>query len=59
VLLIDRHKLLLLDMVSKVTRELLSVAPDNFDSVALSRDNRTLYFTRETQQGDVWLMTFK
>ena len=54
-----REKLFIVDAVSKATRELLSVAPDDFDSVALSRDNRTLYFTREIQRGDIWLMTFK
>ena len=54
VLLADRHRLLLLDTVSKATRELLSVAPDEFDSVALSADRRTIYFRRATQRGDTW-----
>ena len=54
-----RGGLHVLDAVSKTTRELLSVAPDDFDSVALSADNRTIYFTRATQQGDIWLMTLK
>jgi TolB protein len=53
------RKLFVLDSVSKKARELLSVAPDDFDSVALSPDNRTIYFTRATQQGDIWLMTLK
>jgi serine/threonine protein kinase len=52
-------KLFVLDSVSKKSRELLSVAPDRFDSVALSPDNRTIYITRATQQGDIWLMTLK
>ena len=61
----DHRKLFVLDSVSKVSRELLAVAPDDFDtqsggsSVALSRDNRAIYFTRATQQGDIWLMTLK
>ena len=59
VLLTDGHRLLLFDTASKVTRELLSIAPDDFDSVALSVDNRMIYFTRATQQGDIWLTTFK
>jgi Tol biopolymer transport system component len=54
-----RDRLFIVDTVSKTTQEVLSVTPDIFDSVALSPDNRTLYFTRETQQGDVWLLTFK
>jgi len=53
------RKLFVLDSVSKKSRELLSVAPDDFNSVALSPDNRTIYFTRATQQGDIWLMTLK
>jgi len=54
-----------LDGVSKKSRELLSVAPDDFDtqsggsSVALSPDNRAIYFTRASKQGDIWLMTLK
>lgn len=61
----DHRKLFVLDSVSKASRELLSVAPDDFDvnsggsSVALSRDNRAIYFTRATQQGDIWVMTLK
>jgi Tol biopolymer transport system component len=55
----ERGRLLVLDSVSKGSRELLSVTPDVFDSVALSPDRRTIYFTRATQQGDIWLMTLK
>jgi eukaryotic-like serine/threonine-protein kinase len=55
----DQRKLLVLDSVSKANREILSIAPDNFESVALSADNRTIYFTRETHQGDIWLMSLK
>jgi hypothetical protein len=48
-----------LDSLSKSSRELLSVAPDDFDSVAVTRDNRAIYFTRAVQQGNIWLMTLK
>jgi hypothetical protein len=58
-LVTDRGKLLVLDTFTKTTRELLTIAPDDFDSVALSADNRTIYFTRQTRQGDIWLMTWK
>ena len=54
-----RGGLFVLDTVSKKSRELLSVAPDDFDSVALSADSRTIYFTRAVQQGDIWLMPLK
>ncbi len=55
----NRGKLFVLDSVSKGFREILSVAPDDFDGVALSPDRRTLYFSRTTQQGNIWLMTLK
>jgi eukaryotic-like serine/threonine-protein kinase len=59
VLVTDRGRLFLVDVNSKASRQVMSVAPDEFNSVTVSRDNRTLYFTRETQQGDIWLMTMK
>ena len=58
-LMSERGKLLVLDSVSKDKREILTIAPDEFDSVALSADNHTIYFTREIRQGDIWLMTMK
>jgi len=58
-LITDRQRLFVLDTGSREAREILSVAPDDFDSVALSADNRALYFSRATQQGDIWLLTFK
>ena len=59
VLVTERGKLFVLDVDSKRNQQVMSIAPDEFDSVTISRDNRTLYFTRETQQGDIWLMTTK
>jgi eukaryotic-like serine/threonine-protein kinase len=59
-LLYTHHgELFLLDSVSKSSQALLSVAPDDFDGVALSSDNRTIYYSRATRQGDIWLMTRK
>jgi Tol biopolymer transport system component len=55
----DRGKLFVLDSVSKAKREILSIAPDTVESVALSADNRTIYFTRQAHQGDIWLMTLR
>jgi WD40 repeat protein len=55
----DRAKLFVVDSVSKAKREILSIAPDIFETVALSEDNRTIYFTRETHQADIWLMSLK
>lgn len=57
VLYTSLRALLVLDTVSKTSRQLLSVDPDDFDSVALSPDSRTIYFTRAVQHSDIWLMT--
>jgi hypothetical protein len=53
----DRGRLFVLDTQSLRRRELLSVEPDEVESAVLSPDNRTIYFTRATEQGDVWLAT--
>jgi hypothetical protein len=55
----DRGKLFVLDRASKRSVEILSVAPDDFDSVDISSDNRTIYFTRSVRRGDIWSMTQK
>jgi Tol biopolymer transport system component len=55
----DRGKLFVIDRASKRSVEILSVAPDDFESVELSSDNRTIYFTRAVRQGDIWSMTLK
>lgn len=58
--LLYRHdgKLFLADSASKKTREMLSVAPHEIPirGFALSRDNRTIYFTLVTTEADIWLL---
>ena len=54
-----RGRLRLLDIATKTSREVFSILPDSIESPALSRDNRTLYFTRGTKQTDIWLMRSK
>jgi Tol biopolymer transport system component len=55
----SRGGLFVVDTVSKAVRESLSIAPDIFERPALTADNRTLYFTRASAQGDIWLLRFK
>jgi len=43
----------------KHVRELLSVAPDEIERLTVSRDNRTLVFTRQVTEADIWLATLK
>ncbi len=52
-------KLYLIDSQSKKVRELLSVAPNEFAGVTLSRDDRQLYFSLVTTEADIWLMTLE
>ena len=55
----NQGRLYVLDTASTTIRELFSVAPDEFDNVTISSDNRTIYFTRASEQGDLWLATIK
>jgi hypothetical protein len=55
----DGGRLFVTDTVSNVTNEIMSILPDTFNGVGVSSDNRTIYFTRVNEQGDIWLATFK
>jgi dipeptidyl aminopeptidase/acylaminoacyl peptidase len=46
-----------MDIQTKKRYEVLSPAP--LSRFSLSRDNRTIYYTRETSEADIWLMTLK
>jgi len=52
-------RLLLMDSVTKNTREVLSLPPDYLDEPHLSRDNRQIFFVREHDQSDVYTLSFK
>ncbi len=53
-------KLYLVDSQSKKIHEVLSAAPHDFGiGVALSRDNRLIYFSLVTTEADIWLMTME
>jgi Tol biopolymer transport system component len=56
----EPSRILLLDVVTHKTRELMSIAPDKMDfRWSITRDNRTIYFVRVVEQADVWLMRSK
>ena len=53
-------RLYLLDSRSKKVREVLSGTPHDLgNGVALSRDNRQIYFTLVTTEADIWLMNLE
>jgi Tol biopolymer transport system component len=55
----DQGKLFLIDSVTRKPRELLSLPQQTLGSVALSPDERVIYYTVTAAESDVWLMTRK
>ncbi len=54
----DRGKILLLDGKTGGFHEVLSLEPDAVDEVLdLSRDDRTVYFSRIRSEADIWMVT--
>ena len=51
----DRGKLYLTDSQTGKPREILSVAPHGIDLLALSRDDRLIYFDVVVTEADIWL----
>jgi Tol biopolymer transport system component len=58
-LFVHGGKILLVDRVTRRQREVLASGGEELGSPALSRDNRTLYFTHVATEGDVWLATLR
>ncbi|MBS1789111.1 MAG: PD40 domain-containing protein [Acidobacteria bacterium] len=54
-----QDKLYLLDSRSRKAQELLSVAPHQFQSLGISRDNRTVYFGLKTSEANLWLASLE
>ena len=53
-------KLYLVDSQSKRVREIFSAAPKSLAvSLAISRDNRTIYLSLGTTEADIWLMNLE
>lgn len=55
----DGRKLYLADRVSGAVREIFSSSTDLGNGISLSPDNRTICFTVESHESDIWLMTIK
>jgi len=55
-----RGDLLVMDSESRKWHRVLDVAPGEVESnFAVSRDDRTLYFSRAVSEADIWLMSLK
>ncbi len=56
----DNDKIFLLDTASRTSRQVLSTPPGSaYNDFSLSADDRTLYLSRDTEQGDIWLLTMR
>src|SRR5712692_1887516 len=49
------RKILLIDSQTKKVTEILSLEPNSVGGLAVSRDNRTVYYGLTTTEGDIWL----
>lgn len=58
-LFIDGSKLSLVDSHTMRVHEVLSVAPQFYGGLALSKDERLIYFGLLQLEADIWLMTLK
>ncbi|MGH9844169.1 MAG: protein kinase domain-containing protein, partial [Blastocatellia bacterium] len=54
-LFFSQDKLYLLDSRTRKAREILSVAPNRFQSLGISPDSRVIYFGLQTTEADIWL----
>jgi Tol biopolymer transport system component len=58
-LLSNGENVFLLDRETREYREVYSAEPDSVDLKQLSKDDRTLYWLRSSDQGDIWMLTLK
>jgi Tol biopolymer transport system component len=58
-LLSHQGKLYVVDSQTGKAREILSVAPYDMDSPALSQDDRLMYFSLVVKEADIWLATIE
>jgi eukaryotic-like serine/threonine-protein kinase len=56
----DGDVLFLFDVVSRTSRKVLTTFPGSeYNDLSLSPDDRVLYLARNTEQGDIWMLTLK
>ena len=48
-------KIFLLDTQSRKLKELLSVKPNIIDSIALNKDNRSIFYSVKKKESDIWM----
>jgi len=58
-LFFSQDKLYLLDSRTRKVREMLSVAPNHFQSLGLTRDGRVICFSLRRTDADIWLASLE
>lgn len=51
----SRGKLYLLDAQTKKSKEIYSIAPNRIQAISISRDNRSIYYSLQKNESDIWL----
>jgi Tol biopolymer transport system component len=57
VLFVNQGAIWIAEITSDETRQVLSLEPDRVGSFALSHDNGMLYFERQSDEADIWMLT--
>jgi Tol biopolymer transport system component len=56
----DGGRIFLFDTLSRTSRQVLTPPPgSDYNDVCLGPDDRVLYLARNTEEGDIWLLTMK
>ena len=59
VLFSNGTQILLLDTETKRLKEIISVVPNRIQSIGISKDNRSIYYSMRKQESDIWMATSK
>lgn len=54
----QKDKIYLLDSKTKKPEEILSIAPNRLKRITISKDNRTVFYSLQKTEADIWLGSF-
>jgi eukaryotic-like serine/threonine-protein kinase len=55
VIFYNRGELYLLDTKTRKSKEIYSVAPNRIQAISVSKDNRSIYYSLQKNESDIWL----
>ena len=56
---IDDDKVFLIDSITEKAKQIVTAAPDIFQNLTISPDNRSIYVAQKKSEADIWLATRK